>query len=309
MTTVIAVRRGTSLSGRPAQETLSKDDRNLYDSISPEPDYVPHPDYRLVSMERRLFGPEAREIEVHRWRQLPEVEDGRARPASPGRKLSREDEAELFMRYNYARYRVATLVSKQKRRFSAKRLGEILEWHRRSLENRTALIGANMPLVVAMSKRTWINTAEFGELISEGNMALMRAVDKFDVARGFKFSTYACRAILKAFSRLVTKAGTYRRRFPREFVPELEKSDELDRRHEDQRELAIENLRHVLRRNTAGLSEVERAVVGARFAVAGYTQPQTLQQVGLLVGLSKECVRQLQNGALRKLKAAMNGPE
>ncbi|KKM95760.1 hypothetical protein LCGC14_1184930, partial [marine sediment metagenome] len=43
--------------------------------------------------------------------------------------------------------------------------------------------------------------------------------------------------------------------------------------------------------------------------VAGYTQPQTLQQVGLLVGLSKECVRQLQNGALRKLKAAMNGPE
>ena len=306
MATATAVARRKPLGAQRALESLSKEDRSLYESIGPEPDYVPHPDYRLVATERRLFGPGARQIEVHRWRHFPEVEDERARPARPGTKLSREDEAELFMRYNCARYRVATLVSKQNRRFSAKRVGEILTWYRRSLANRAALVGANMPLVVAMGKRTRINTVEFGELISEGNMALMRAVDKFDVTRGFKFSTYACRAILKAFSRLVTKVGNYRQRFPTEFAPELEKSDELERRHEYQRQLAVEDLQRVLGRNSAELNDVERAIVGARFAVSGYGQAQTLEQVGLLVGLSKERVRQVQNGALVKLRAALD---
>ena len=285
---------------------LSKEDRKLYESIKPEPDYVPHPDYRRVSMEHRLFGPEAKTITVHRWRHFPQVAGDDVVPAEARRKLSREDEAELFMRYNYARYRVATLMSQQRRRFSAKRVGEVLKWYRQAMANRAALVGANMPLVVAMGKRTRINTVEFGELISEGNMALMRAVDKFDVSRGFKFSTYGCRAILKSFSRLVTKTSNYRQRFPTEFVPELEKSDELDRRREGQRELAIEDLQRVLGRNTAALSDVEKAVVGARFAVSGYSARQTLEQVGHLVGLSKERVRQVQNGALAKLRVALD---
>jgi len=289
-----------------ALQALSREDRNLYQSIPDEPDYVPHPDYRLVATERRLFGPGARTIEVHRWRHFPQVNGDDVAPAKPGRKLSREDEAELFMRYNYARYRVATLVSMQKKRFSAKRVGEVLKWYRLSLSSRAALVGANMPLVVAMGKRTRINTVEFGELISEGNMALMRAVDKFDVSRGFKFSTYGCRAILKAFNRLVTKTSNYRQRFPMEFVPELERSDELERRREDQRGLAVEDLQRVLQANMAALSDVEQAVVGARFAVAGFAQPQTLEQVGALVGLSKERVRQVQNGALAKLRTALD---
>ena len=46
-----------------------------------------------------------------------------------------------------------------------------------------------------------LGDVDFAEVVSEGNMALIRAVDKFNVERGFKFSTYACRAILKAFSR------------------------------------------------------------------------------------------------------------
>ncbi len=264
-----------------------------------------HPDYRLRSTEGRLFGPEAEEILVHRWRDFPQVAEpgagqGRQRP-----KLSRQEEAELFMRYNYARYRVACLISAQRRRFSRRRVREVLTWYRRSLASRAALIGANMPLVVAMAKRTRINAIDFGELVSEGNMALMRAADKFDVTRGFKFSTYACRAILKAFNRLVTKTGTYRQRFPTEYDPAMEGSDEVDRRHVYQRELAIEDLQRLLARNAAELSPVEQAVVGARFAVDGYKEPRTLEEVGALVGLSKERVRQIQNGALAKLRAAL----
>lgn len=137
-------------------------------------------------------------------------------------------------------------------------------------------------------------------------MALLRAIDKFDVSRGFKFSTYACRAILKAFSRLATKTGNYRQHFPTEFVPEMERSDEDDRRHQHQRELAIEDLQRVITCNLAELSDVERRVVGARFAVDGHRQIGTLEEVGRMVGLSKERVRQVQNGALAKLRNVLS---
>ena len=162
-----------------------------------------------------------------------------------------------------------------------------------------------MALVVAMATRTKINTVEFGELVSEGNMALLRTLEKFDVARGFKFSTYACRAILKSFSRLASRTGTYRQHFPAEYDPDMERSDEIERRHIDQHELAVEDLQRVLEDNLASLTAVERTVIGARYAMGSYERVQTLQEVGRLVGLSKERVRQVQLDALAKLRAAL----
>jgi RNA polymerase sigma factor (sigma-70 family) len=288
-------------------EELPLQQRRLYESISSEVDYVPHPSYRLVGTQEKLFGPDAEKVEVAQWRQYPDMDEGEVEPTSARPQLSRGQEALLFMRYNYARYRLSHLVEAQNQRFMRTRMQEMLLWYQRALDIRAALTSANMALVVAMAKRTRINTVEFGELVSEGNIALLRAVDKFDVRRGFKFSTYACRAILKAFSRMATKTGAYRQHFPTEFDPGMERSDELDRRRLDQRELAIEDLRRILQANLALLSDVERTVVSARFAVGGEGQVHTLEQVGKLVGLSKERVRQVQNDALAKLRAAMDG--
>ena len=83
-----------------------------------------------------------------------------------------------------------------------------------------------------MAKRTRLGDVDFAEIVSEGNMALIRAVDKFNVDRGFKFSTYACRAILKAFSRTALKSSRHKTRFPVEFEPDMEKSDWQDRRRD-----------------------------------------------------------------------------
>jgi RNA polymerase primary sigma factor len=284
---------------------LSDELRRMYDSIPEDLDYVPNTDFRKASMEGQLFGPDAEVVPVARWRQYPDVEEDLENMPKVRTQLTRKQEAHLFMQYNYARWKLAKLSEAQAKRFSARRAKEILTWYQHSLNFRSALANANMALVVAMAKRTRINSVEFGELVSEGNMALLRAVDKFDVARGFKFSTYACRAILKGFNRLATKTGVYRQHFPTEFDPEMERSDELTRRHTDQRELAIEDLQRVLLANLASLSDVERTVVGARFAVAGQRQVRTLEQVGRLVGLSKERVRQVQNEALAKLRAAL----
>ena len=219
--------------------------------------------------------------------------------------LSRHDEALLFRRYNFARYHLAGLMDKQTRRFTTGRAAEILAWHGRVLENRSALTQANMALVVAMARRTRTHSVDFDDLVSEGNMALLRAVDAFDFSRGFKFSTYACFAILKAFSRLAAKAGTYHERFPTACEPDSGRSDEVERRHADRQELALEDLRRVLIHNRAGLTTVERTVVGARFAVVGHGRVHTLKEVSGLVRLSGERVRQVQNGALTKLRRAL----
>ena len=137
-------------------------------------------------------------------------------------------------------------------------------------------------------------------------MALLRSVEKFDVSRGFKFSTYACRAILKSFNRLATKTGTYRRRFPREYDPELERSDWDVRKHEIQRDDSIDAVREILARNQARLSDVERTVVMERFAIMTRGKGKTLAEVGEIVGLTNERVRQIQNIALAKIREALD---
>jgi len=284
---------------------LSDADRRFYESIPPEMGFMPHPDFALPGTEEKLFGPDAEVIPVPRWRPYAELDDPEATPSPARTRLTPHHERLLFMRYNYARRRLAELLAAQKRRFAAGRARQLVRWYRRVLGIRAALVGANMALVVAMAKRTRINSVEFGELVSEGNMALLRTVEKFDVSRGFKFSTYSCRAILKALNRLASKTGTYRQHFPTEYDPQLERSDEIERRHVDQRELALEDLERILEENMASLTAVERAVIAARYAVAGHDRVQTLQEVGRLVGLSKERVRQVQLDALAKLRAAL----
>ena len=76
----------------------------------------------------------------------------------------------------------------------------MLRWYRTAKGYREQIAETNLALVLAMAKRTRMSEVDFADLVSEGNMALLRSVDKFDCRRGFKFSTYACRAILKAFS-------------------------------------------------------------------------------------------------------------
>jgi RNA polymerase sigma factor (sigma-70 family) len=269
--------------------------------------HVPNPEYLCAGAEKALFGPQAPAILVPQWRPATDCEGGQEEVELPEARasLSRHDEALLFRRYNFARYHLADLMDKQARRFASSRVPEILAWYARVLENRSALTQANMALVVAMARRTRIHSVDFDELVSEGNMALLRAVDAFDFSRGFKFSTYACFAILKAFSRLATQAGTYHERFPTIAEPEMDRSDELGRRHADQRESAVEDLRRVLTFNRAGLTNVERTVVGTRFAVVGHDRVHTLREVSGLLRLSAERVRQVQNGALVKLRRAL----
>jgi RNA polymerase sigma factor (sigma-70 family) len=221
--------------------------------------------------------------------------------------MSAAEERLMFQRFNYAKLRLSRLQRKIRQDGMTKELAEeFIEWHRRFEHFREYLVRTNLALVLAMAKRTRLGDVDFAEIVSEGNMALIRAVDKFNVDRGFKFSTYACRAILKAFSRTAQKHSKQRTRFPVEFDPDMEKSDWVDKKRDVVEEDCIDELKQIVNRNLAELSDTEQTVLRRRFNWEQQEEsPLTLEEVGKIIGVTKERVRQIQNKALAKIRKLM----
>ena len=290
----------------PVPEGLTGAERGLYRRIPTDTSYVAHPSFTHPETEEELFGQAARSIDVPEWTHFVEVPEDLSLMRTKRPALRAEEERYLFRRYNYARCRLARLIEAQLRRRSLVRARGMLVWFSRAMVARAELVRANMPLVLAMARRVRIPNADFGEVVSEGNMALLRSVEKFDVSRGFKFSTYACRAILKSFNRLATKTGRYRQRFPMEFDPDLERSDYDVNRHEIQRRDSIDAVREILAGRDARLTDVERTVLMERFAIGSQGKGKTLAEVGRMVGLTSERVRQIQKLALDKVREVLD---
>jgi RNA polymerase sigma factor (sigma-70 family) len=266
-------------------------------------EYVDHQLFKKANVEKLLFGQKNAECTACEEVVLGEL------AASDNSTLNSSQEILLFQRFNYARLRIAKLFEKCRgKSFPNDVLRELLIWAHRAAAARAQIVQANIPLVLAMAKRTRLSGLDFNELISEGNFALLRSVDKFDCSRGFKFSTYACRAILKSFSRVALRTSRYRGRFPTEFDPTLEKSDFVDRKRDNVEADCVEEIRDILAQNRADLNEMEQTVIRERFALdtgPDQTRPKTLEQVGELIGVTKERVRQIQNKALRKIRAIL----
>lgn len=304
---------------RPTDRELAKfseEDAELLIRAMTEPvEYIDHPSFRNRGTEKALFGddPSAFRLDAGHFAPMPTfISDGDidAVERVTVTTLTAQQEQTLFQRFNFARCKVFRILKASKStRLAMDQLRELLTWFKIANSARAQIVQANLPLVLAMAKRTKLTGVDFAELISEGNMALLRSVDKFDCSKGFKFSTYACRAILKSFSRVAIRSSRYRSRFPTEFDPALEKSDFVERKRQEVEDFCVDELRSILVENLANLNDVEKRVIRARFALdavdSDQAQPMTLEQVGEIIGVTKERVRQIQNKALEKLRQTL----
>jgi RNA polymerase sigma factor (sigma-70 family) len=270
--------------------------------------FMDSPIFKKRGIERELFDFEVEpQLPLTSWYAPTRDEELDAAVTGQPQLMKAPEEKLMFLRFNYAKLRLCRLQRKIKAEGLTKETGEqFLEWHRKFEHFREYLTRTNLALVLAMAKRTRLGDVDFAEVVSEGNMALLRAVDKFNVDKGFKFSTYACRAILKAFSRTAQKHSRHRQRFPVEFEPDLEKSDWSDRKRDIVEEDCVDELKQIVDRNLADLTDVESTVVKRRF---NWDQrddsPLTLEEVGQIIGVTKERVRQIQNKALAKIRTVM----
>jgi RNA polymerase primary sigma factor len=294
---------------------LSADEKCLLRHVLSEPiDYIDSEEFRKPGAEQRIYRdvPDVQKPDVSWYRPLmddPSPKQDSVRKTST-LLLTAAEERILFLQYNYARHRVSELQKEIGLNDpTEEQAREILHWYTIAQAYREQIAETNLALVLAMAKRTRMSEVDFADLVSEGNMALLRSVDKFDCGRGFKFSTYACRAILKAFSRQGMKMSKYRQRFPTDFDPTMEKSNHLETLRRTYEEECADEVKHIVEHNQAELSDVERTVISHRFGLGVKDKtdspPLTLEQVGQIIGVTKERVRQIQNKALEKVRAVL----
>ena len=223
---------------------------------------------------------------------------------------------------------------------------------------REQMIQANLRLVVNIAKRYVHRGMSLNDLVAEGNLGLVRAVEEFDPDAGVRFSTYAAWWIKQAIKRALINAGqpvhipaymaqqiTKWRKAARDLEEKLGRSptiEEIAKRlrisrkkatmvHQglaavnapnqmagDEAQALAEMLSDeqadpgmffedagnaaLVRKLLEQLPERERKILEYRFALDGYEgPPRTLKEVGKLVGLTRERVRQLEKEALAKL--------
>jgi len=219
--------------------------------------------------------------------------------------LSKEQEHHLFRRFNFLKFRASTLREKlDPSHANTALMDEVEELYDEAVKTKNQIVQANLRLVVSIAKRHLKSNDDFFQLVSDGNMSLIRAVEKFDYARGNKFSTYASWAIMKNFARTIPEEFKQRDRYRTSAEEMFMAAPDLrsDRYHlESMQLMRVQQIGKILNR----LDEREQRIIISRFGLNHSEEPQTLKEVGAELGVTKERVRQIEARALNKLRLAV----
>ncbi len=215
--------------------------------------------------------------------------------------LTREQEAHLFRKMNFLKYdanRLRDALDPTKARSTDLDLIEKLQEEALAVKNQ--IIRSNLRLVVSIAKRHVGPSNNFFELVSDGNMSLIRAVEKFDYARGNKFSTYASWAIMKNFARTIPEENYRRDRFVTGHEAMFEAAADT-RGDEHEYESSVKRMQEAVKGMLGQLDDRERRIIISRYGLGGASE-QTLEQLGRELGITKERVRQIESRAQDKLR-------
>jgi len=276
-------------------------------------DYVPHPSFEDAANAAEILAPmpDFEEYEEkRRAMKAPKDVGAELAPLYELPLLSKDQEQHQFRKMNYLKYRAATLRKEflnesgddvDPVKVRTQTLDEIERLAAEADAVKKLLINANMRLVVNIAKKHIHQAESLFELISDGNLSLMRAVEKFDFGRGFKFSTYASWAIIKNFARSIPDEKTRRERFltGHEEIFEVKP----DTRADEHEALATqERATHSVNRLLEFLEPREREIIRMRAGLDDHAKGMTLEEIGQQFGITKERVRQLNARAMKKLR-------
>lgn len=214
--------------------------------------------------------------------------------------LTIDQERELFRRMNCLKYQanvVRATIDPNNLDLDALKKAERLLREARAV--RDQIVHANTRLVMAVVKKYVTRRNSFDELLSDGLLMLLKAVEKFDYSRGFRFSTYAYLIIGRSVYRSLAARRNLNRKLvqfadgPLEIVDDSEPST-LIKRSWKLLEVSVGEL-------LGQLSVRERFVVGERFGLGSSSKSRTLKSLAEELGVSKERVRQIELRAVAKL--------
>jgi len=278
-------------------------------------DYIPHPSFADPASEADILAPmpdadvyEAKRLAMRAPKDVPpELASQYVWPL-----LTKEQEQHLFRQMNYLKFKAARLRDGLRKggdagaeldpsRVRIESLKRIEDLQRESNVVKDQLIKSNMRLVTNIAKRHVAQSDNFFELLSDGNMSLIRAVEKFDFGRGFKFSTYASWAIMKNFARSIPDERHRRERFVtgHEEVFEVAPDNRTD---EHEIVASQERASHSVNRLLEYLEPREREIIRMRAGLNDHAKGMTLEEIGQQFGITKERVRQLNARAMKKLR-------
>ena len=270
-------------------------------------DYIPNANFPRTSsaVEREILGPSPENLAAPKKTPRPSGLPPYLASMYETPLLSREQEQHLFRKMNYLKFKASTLRERlDPDRPSIAVMQQIARLYEQAVDVKNDVVRANLRLVISIAKRYAVGPAHLFELISDGNMSLIRAVEKFDFARGFRFSTYATWAIMKNFARTIPAELRVRARFHSggeeqlQIVQDIHPNAILQESAQNERQGEVARiLEH--------LNDREKQIIQHRFGLNEKRNSMTLKEVGRVMGVTKERIRQLEARAMAKLREAV----
>jgi RNA polymerase primary sigma factor/RNA polymerase sigma factor len=215
--------------------------------------------------------------------------------------LTREEETDLFRRYNFSKYMIAKLKGSIASSTNGKKvLKKISRYEAIALATRNHIVEANLRLVISIARQNmrWDLPLEY--LVSEGNMTLLRAVEKFDYSLGNRLNTYVTWAIVKDYAKHRSREWQKRQRYRAVDPGILDFMHQCDGTEEPESVLINAETEEMLAYMIRNLGEREAFVVRAHYGID--CRKQSLKEIGETFGVTKERVRQIKEHAIRKMR-------